>query len=91
MAGSYLRVELKAAKHKFTRFLLDVATQWGSTLAMMRRFIDSHEEVDKAVRRLKADGVKFTQLQPGLGPTSAELYTLTKCVAALTSVEQATA
>ena len=68
----YLRKQkLTVNSKRVCRPLLDVPTRWGSTLAMLQRFLHLRIHINSATAKIFRDKVKLGQLQPCIPLTSA--------------------
>lgn len=86
---------LKTKKQEYGLFpyrpLIDVVTRWGSTFAMIQRYIKIRSFIDSSVSELYKKGVKFGQLTPGAVLSPAEIDTLSDFSDVLMDIQSATA
>lgn len=88
VAGTYLIRDLKSDNKKLLRPLLDVKTRWGSTAAIIRRFLVLELYITSATDKVFADRVTWTGDGPGDRPPPLERLILETVLEIVKSIDQ---
>lgn len=90
VAGQYLLSEIKARNLRVLRPIIDVRTRWGSTAAMIRRFLYLEPCLTAATDKIYEDHVSIPGNGPGEKPSSRDMVLLKTILELVTSLEAST-